>query len=138
MISLSYRGCGDETTALRLMSDGRERCKNDPEAVGVLLIADAHSYLMHMDMLGLLSSATFCLEYCEKFQLVAIADIARVLAGFASYQMNDLEQAENHLTRTDADLARMNYRHVVWGQSYLALTYAAQERWVEADEGQRG
>ncbi|NWK57030.1 hypothetical protein HW115_15515 [Verrucomicrobiaceae bacterium N1E253] len=133
MLSLSFRSHGENAAALRVINEGRELCQSDPAAIGVILIADSHRYLMSMDMSGLLSSATHCLEHCEKHDLLSIADVARVLAGFACYQLNDLQQAERHLARTDLELARMDYRNVIWTQCYLVLTYAAQDRWRDAD-----
>ena len=133
MLSLSHRSHGNNAAALQVINDGRALCRSDPAALGVIYIADSHRYLMSMDTPGLLSSAQHCLQHCEKNQLLSIADLARVLAGLACYQMNDLAQAESYLARTDLEVVSMDYRNVIWSQGYLALTYAAQERWKDAD-----
>lgn len=133
MLSLSYRSHGDNAAAIRVINEGRKLCQPDPAALGVILISDSHRYLMSMDMPGLLSSALHCLQHCDKHQLLSTGDLARVLAGFASYQINDLQQAETHFSRLDFELARMDYRNVIWSQCYLIRTYAAQERWADAD-----
>lgn len=133
LLSLSYRSDGQNAEALQVIRTGRELCQSDPAAVAVIQIADCHQYLMSMDMPGLEASAEHCCQYCEQHQLLPVRDMARILAGFACYQMNELTRAEQHLLHTELELARMDFRNVVWSQGYLALTYAAQDRWQDAD-----
>jgi ATP/maltotriose-dependent transcriptional regulator MalT len=84
-------------------------------------------------MPGLRSSAKQYHEHCEKHRLWMIGALARVLAGLAHYQLNELSAAEDFLSSSETERLRMDYRSATWCRGYLVLTFAAANRWDDAE-----